>query len=118
MARYQGVLTVPVAAVVETEDEYLCWVETPSGTQKRPLRLGDSNDEFAVVESGLVEGDEVVLNPLDCIEEARELVSPALMIRSSKQKHSSLLKNRPTLCGVTLYEAITLTSLTDVLVTS
>jgi hypothetical protein len=35
------------------------------------LTLGDSNDQFIVVEQGLKEGDKVVLNPLDFVEEAQ-----------------------------------------------
>ena len=37
----------------------------------RSLRLGDSNDVFIVVEAGLKEGDEVVLNPVAFSEEAQ-----------------------------------------------
>jgi multidrug resistance efflux pump len=64
IARYQDVLTIPVAAVVETETGGFCWVKTSEGPQRRTLKLGDSNDVFTVVEAGLEEGDEVVLNPL------------------------------------------------------
>ena len=35
------------------------------------MQLGDSNNQFIVVEAGLKEGDEVVLNPLAFIEEAQ-----------------------------------------------
>jgi len=72
MARHKDVLTIPVAAVVETDEDDFCWVKTPEGTQRRSLQLGDSNDVFIIVEAGLKEGDEVVLNPTAFIEEARE----------------------------------------------
>ena len=71
MARHENVLTIPAAAVVETRKGYACWVETAEGTQRRTLELGDSSDMFIVVEAGLKEGDEVVLNPLAVIEEAQ-----------------------------------------------
>jgi HlyD family secretion protein len=71
LAVHENVLTVPVAAVVETEKGSFCWVKTPQGTSRRLLKLGDSNDVFIVVEAGLAEGDEVVLNPTALIEEAR-----------------------------------------------
>jgi multidrug efflux pump subunit AcrA (membrane-fusion protein) len=64
IARYEDVLRIPVAAVVETEEGNFCWVKTPQGAQRRMLGLGDSNDVFTVVEKGLKEGDQVVLNPL------------------------------------------------------
>ena len=71
MAVHEDVLTIPVAAVVETEEGDFCWVTTPEGVQKRSLQLGDSNDVFIVVGAGLKEGDEVVLNPMAYIEEAK-----------------------------------------------
>ena len=71
LAVHEDVLTVPVAAVVETEKGPFCWVKTAQGTTRRLLKLGDSNDVFIVVEAGLAEGDEVVLNPTALIEEAR-----------------------------------------------
>ena len=71
LARHENVLTIPAAAVVEAGDEYACWVQTAEGTQRRSLRLGESSDMFIVVESGVEEGDEVVLNPLAFIAEAQ-----------------------------------------------
>jgi HlyD family secretion protein len=69
--RHENVLTVPVSAVVETAEGDFCWVPSGGGTERRSLSLGDSNDQYIVVEAGLKEGDEVVLNPLDLIEEAQ-----------------------------------------------
>lgn len=74
VARYENVLPVPVAAVLETDEGFVCWVETAEGTERRSLKLGDSNDEFVVVENGLTDGEQVILHPLDSVEEARELV--------------------------------------------
>ena len=71
IARHEDVLTIPVAAVLETDSATLCWVKTPGGIERRPLKLGDSNDVFIVVHDGLREGDQVVLNPLAYIEEAQ-----------------------------------------------
>jgi HlyD family secretion protein len=65
IARHDNVLTVPVAAVAESEEEgSYCWVKTADGLRRRVLVLGDSNGVFTVVKEGLDEGDEVVLNPL------------------------------------------------------
>ena len=77
--RHEDVLSMPVAAIVETGQGHFCWVETAAGTKQRSLQLGDSNDEFIVVEAGVEEGDEVVLDPADSIEEARKLLSPTLV---------------------------------------
>jgi multidrug efflux pump subunit AcrA (membrane-fusion protein) len=64
VARHEDVLSIPVAAIVETEQGDFCWVKTAQGTERRRLQLGDSNDVFTVVEAGLMAGDEVALNPL------------------------------------------------------
>jgi multidrug resistance efflux pump len=63
IARYEDVLKVPVAAVVEIDGGHFCWVKTAHATERRSLVLGDSNDVFTIVEKGLKEGDEVILNP-------------------------------------------------------
>jgi len=69
--RYMDVLTIPVAAVVETAEGDFCWVKTPEGTKRRLLKLGDTDDSFIVVKAGIKEGEEVVLNPLALIEKAK-----------------------------------------------
>ena len=71
LAEYQNELTIPVAAVVETEFDNLCWVKTPEGLERRPIQLGDGNDVFIIVKAGLQAGDEVVLNPRAFVEEAK-----------------------------------------------
>ena len=71
IARHHDVLTIPVSAVVETDQFNFCWVKTPDGIERRPITLGDSNDVFIIVESGLNEGDEVILNPMTHSEDAK-----------------------------------------------
>lgn len=63
VADVENALTVPVEAVVEQDHEFYCWVQTPEGPDRRPLLLGDSNDQVLEVKGGLSEGDSVVLNP-------------------------------------------------------
>ena len=72
--RHESVLSIPVAAVVEGAQGDFCWIKTGDGVKRRSLQLGDTNDVFTVVEAGLKEGDEVVLNPF-AIEEARMLAA-------------------------------------------
>jgi len=72
VARHEDVLTIPVAAVLETAEGDFCWVKTAEGPGQRSLQLGDTNNVFTVVNAGLKEGDEVVLNPL-AFEEAQAL---------------------------------------------
>ena len=81
LAVHEDVLTIPVAAVVQTAEGDFCWVETAAGPQRRILDLGDSNDVFIVVNAGLQEGDEVVLNPTSFLEDAE---SEALLTQEGK----------------------------------
>jgi multidrug efflux pump subunit AcrA (membrane-fusion protein) len=75
--RHEDVLTIPVAAVVQTAEGDFCWVKKDEGAERRWLTLGDTDDSFLVVEEGVKEGDEVVLNPLAFIEEAQtEVLRP------------------------------------------
>lgn len=60
---HEDVLTIPVAAVVETGEEAYCWVKTESGARRKQVNLGVSDGAFSIVESGLNEGDQVILNP-------------------------------------------------------
>ena len=72
IARLESVLRVPAAALLETVNGYCCWVATGEGTTRHRVELGDRNELFVVAESGLQEGDEVVLNPLAFIAEAQQ----------------------------------------------
>ncbi len=72
LEQYMDELLIPVAAILESDDGYVCWVQTGDKIQRRSIQLGGSNDEFTVVKAGLAEGDEVVLNPLAYIDEAQK----------------------------------------------
>jgi hypothetical protein len=96
LARYNDVLKIPVAAVIQQGDEFLCWVETDNGVVKRSLRLGGSNEQFIVVENGLLVGEQVVLNPLDFIDEAQiDALKPIDNVKRSKPGAESAADNRP-----------------------
>ena len=62
---------------METAAGHFCWVKTAKGAERRELQLGDTNDVFTVVQAGLQEGDEVLLNPLALMGEAQtEVLKP------------------------------------------
>lgn len=71
LARHYDVTKIPVAAVVELEGEFLCWVMAKGRYEQRTVQLGDSDDQFVIVTSGLAEGDQIALNPLDFFEDAQ-----------------------------------------------
>jgi RND family efflux transporter MFP subunit len=78
IADHRDVLTIPVAAVIESGDERYCWVKHNGEARRRDLEVGDSNDLFVIVETGLREGDQVVLNPIAYLDEAEELAMKPL----------------------------------------
>ncbi|MCA9128214.1 MAG: efflux RND transporter periplasmic adaptor subunit, partial [Planctomycetales bacterium] len=63
VARYEDVLLIPVASVVEADGGAFCWVKSSQGVRRQQITLGDSNDVFSIVTEGLSAGDEVMLNP-------------------------------------------------------
>ena len=65
---HEGVLLVPLSAVDATTDGTFCWVGSPDQAERRPVKLGASNDDSIVVEEGLNEGEQVVLNPQQWIQ--------------------------------------------------
>lgn len=71
MEECRDVLTIPVAAVLETEEGDFCWVKTEKEPVRRAIKLGATDDAFIVVKAGLHEGDQVVLNPLEFVNEAQ-----------------------------------------------
>ena len=78
LAQYQDVLTVPVSAVLETEQDFVCWVKAGDGVERRVLQLGDTNYSEVIVDSGLKAGDSVITNPLDSVAEAQDALARTL----------------------------------------
>ena len=94
LARHDNVLTVPVAAVVEQAGDFFCWVRTTDGTRRRRIDPGDSNDQFIVVNGGLMEGDDVVLNPRAYVKEAQiDALKPVKSDRGMEAKKPESAKS-------------------------
>jgi multidrug efflux pump subunit AcrA (membrane-fusion protein) len=89
MARHEDVLLIPTAAVMETETGRVCWVQKADAAERRALQLGDSSDMFVVVEAGLAEGDEVILDPLANVEEAQ--IEAAKTLEGTNQREVDLM---------------------------
>lgn len=72
--RPEPVLTLPVGAVVRkptTGRHCSCFVQTPHGPETREIEVGLYNSETVEVRSGLVEGEEVILEPEAVVEHHR-----------------------------------------------
>ena len=56
-------LQVPVQALYETKGRFFCLLKNGERWETREVQVGSSNDSFMTIESGLDEGEPVVLNP-------------------------------------------------------
>ena len=61
--RLEDILSVPVQAIVQVEEDTWCYVSGSSGPERRTVELGATNDKFVEVRKGLKEGEQVLLNP-------------------------------------------------------
>ncbi|HYQ56119.1 MAG TPA: efflux RND transporter periplasmic adaptor subunit [Draconibacterium sp.] len=63
LANKTEALFAPLSAVIKDKGEYFVYLSTKDGMQKTAIVTGVENEEFVLVESGLEEGDKVILNP-------------------------------------------------------
>ena len=64
MNELEEVLTIPVAATVEIDEQTYCWVETKTGVEQRLLETKVGDDVFVVVTDGVHVGEKIIMNPL------------------------------------------------------
>jgi HlyD family secretion protein len=93
----EDVLRLPVGSVIEIGGEYFAWTNGGEGYVKQTLVVaksskGDnrvlSDSKFIGVESGVDEGDLIVLNPRDVVPEVKELIKKHEE-QEAKEKKSS-----------------------------
>jgi len=72
--KLEDALYVPIQSVVTEEDDEkkVCYVMTDKGQQRREVEIGLFNDDFVEVKNGLVEGEQVLLNPPRWTETEKE----------------------------------------------
>lgn len=96
LARYEDALCLPVAAIVEANSSLYCWVDSPSGPQIRQIEIGDTNDEYTIVTSGVDLGEAVVLDPGTHVAEARRLISGAAAAKQADEAAAEELSQSAT----------------------
>ncbi len=64
-------LMVPVQTVVERDGKHYCLVRGTERLEARQILLGSTNDKYLVIEDGLQEGENVLLNPRLYIEKVK-----------------------------------------------
>jgi hypothetical protein len=55
-------LMVPVQAVTEYEGKPVCYVKAGRGADRRSVEVGEANEQYIQIVSGLTEGEEVALD--------------------------------------------------------
>lgn len=63
-----NVVYVPIQAVSSVKGKQVCFVTRTGGVDQRDVEVGDFNDEFIEIKSGLKEGDKVLLRPPEGVE--------------------------------------------------
>jgi HlyD family secretion protein len=88
------VLMVPISAIIEQQGEYVCWVVTEDGFDRRPLMVGitgttrdqttepGNSAELVEAKDGVSEGELVVLNPRAMVPEARSMLEHIVPTKS------------------------------------
>lgn len=61
--KLEDVIYVPLQAVVPSDGQQVCYVATGRRVEKRPVEVGQFNDEFIEIKAGLAEGELVLLHP-------------------------------------------------------
>lgn len=99
----EDVLQVPVQALYETKGHFFCLVKDGDQWKTSEVQVGSSNDTFMTVESGLEEGQTVVMNPraypdkLDIPElpDEEQVVKPGRGPRAKGPPSEGLAGGRP-----------------------
>jgi RND family efflux transporter MFP subunit len=63
VADLHDVIAVPIAAVIEQGDQYVCAVSRGETADRRIVTLGKTDDRFVEITEGLREGERVFFNP-------------------------------------------------------
>ena len=75
---FENVLAVPVQAILQAGGKDVVFVKKGEAWTKADVELGDTNDQLIEVKSGLADGNEVALAPMNLLSDAekRDLVGP------------------------------------------
>jgi HlyD family secretion protein len=79
IALWQGtdVLSIPVGALFRDGSDWATYVVRNGRAELAPITLGERNEDFAQVLSGLTAGDRVILHPSDAVAEGKVVVERA-----------------------------------------
>ncbi len=61
--QHTEVLQLPVQALYETRGRFFCLLKDGDRWETREIQVGSSNDSYMIIQSGLEDGERVILNP-------------------------------------------------------
>lgn len=73
---FDDVIKVPVQAVTAEGKDRIVFVDSGSKPQKRVVEVGDYNDKFMQIKTGLKQGERVVMNPNILMDNTRQRITP------------------------------------------
>ncbi|HNT36371.1 MAG TPA: hypothetical protein PKH07_15400, partial [bacterium] len=68
----EDVVYMPIQAVASKGEKRVCFVMTALGPKEREVQVGEYNDKFIEIKSGVDVGERVVLNAANLLEEGAE----------------------------------------------
>src|SRR5688572_444419 len=88
-------LTVPLQAVTTVKGKQVCFLQNGSGLVPTPVIVGNFNDQFIEIRSGIKEGDQVALTPPASASEDIDLSGSVVSIEKSPSTPSTAAKKNP-----------------------
>lgn len=82
-------LTVPLQAVTTVKGKQVCYVQNSTELVPVPVVVGNFNDQFIEIRSGLNEGDQVALTPPVLPSEGVDVGEPVLTTENRPSESSS-----------------------------
>ena len=80
VGEFEDVLAVPVQAVTEQKGRHYAFVKSGDEFEVRKVKVGNNNDKFIEITSGLSEGDEITLDAreraLEAIQKDQDAFKP------------------------------------------
>ena len=94
--RLEAVLQAPLQSCVERGGRYFAWVqEDDSDLERHEIQLGKMNDMVAEIVAGLVEGEQVVLNPRSALPDEVALLEQEFATIENELPQSNPASSRP-----------------------
>jgi multidrug efflux pump subunit AcrA (membrane-fusion protein) len=93
VARLDDVVYAPIQAITPGEGKQLCYVMNQGKSEKREVQIGQFNDSFIEIKSGLREGDVVLLHPPESAEPIDAAKKPADSKPAAPAKHGPVAAN-------------------------